>query len=707
MPIFGSRDLFGRSRFGQANYGELSLYELLPDVHRALDKEQGEPLKKLLSAFQEEMEDIRRQIDLLPFQRDPYIATGLNYPKDMLIVAATNVAQGVHITSDVDHDLSGVDMLDILGASGDVLAGRYNVVSIIDERNFIIEAPALADPNDVLMARMNRASVDTCLVEVESIEVTNETWGDYDQPLSKMTLTNKSQVESLGVGYIGVIEAYQPVPPPENAFIEPSRAIYKVLSVRRRDQSVGGKVEVLCQGSQRLEDIEGELPDRLIFRFHRQSSLSLLANDYGLVTDENLPDAFQRSEIATVYQFLRLKSSRPAYEARSRGGGFRVSVTHLYKICESLFGLIPERHIFVGETGGGNTAYYSNVNVVRPLFDDLAADLVLPGDVPVTDLLLFATPELTSYVDAIDDYLACMFKVVCRKIVFVDDPAVYSRLGRGRPFYYVDIEIPTWPNDGWQVGTVLNGSFALTDASGNTYFLETTERPNGNLLSYTTVTIDAENVFFGVGDELCVAYKPSADGVECCFCPSAEIMIEIEALPAFINQSGYSGSALADAYTRILSRLRREQVPIHVHVAIETLVVNIEVDVPAFDLSVTPEITIGEIIVDIEEGQAYDCRFDDIPADVEPLDTCADVFSYPGVLLDVEPPVFDPPSQVVVDIALEPFEAPQIVDITIEGGVVRDIIVDGSSYFDVTPADDIETDNDLVSLEPKVSIVIE
>ena len=87
MPIFGSRDIFGRSRFGQANFGELSIYNLLPSVHRSLDEQEGFPARKLFKAFQEELEDLRRQIDVLPLQRDPYFANGLDYP---IVLTITN-----------------------------------------------------------------------------------------------------------------------------------------------------------------------------------------------------------------------------------------------------------------------------------------------------------------------------------------------------------------------------------------------------------------------------------------------------------------------------------------------------------------------------------------------------------------------------------------------------------------------------------------
>lgn len=700
MPIFGARDQFGRSRFGQANYGELSLYELLPRIHRTLDEERGEPLKKLLSAFQEEIEDLRREIDLLPFQRDPYLATGLDYPTEMLVTAGANVASGVQITFDVDHDLSGTDQVDIIGGTGFELNGRYQVRSVIDDRNVIIDAPALNDINSVNLAHASRVHPSACLVEVKAITVYEETWGDQKKPMTRLTLTNESLVDDIGVGYFGVLKAYQPVPPPENAFIDPDQALYRVLYVRRRDRAVGADTELICEGGLRLEDLTGEIPDRIVFRFVRPSSLSLLANDYGLVTDENLPDVFQRTEIANVYQFLRLKSSRPAYEARSRGGGFRVSVTHLYKICDTALRLVPEHNVYVGETGGGNTAYYSNISVIRPRYDELSADLVLPGDIPITDVTFFAAPAISTLNREIDAYFQCMFKGIVKKIYR------FTPNGGTREVYGVDIEIPTYPNDGWQITSVDGGSVSIVDESGNEYSIEgSLDGPPGAVVAYNRFIIDAENLFFEVEDEVCFAYLPTEQDIDCCFCPSAEIMIEIEALPAFINQSGYSGSALADAYSRILSRLKREQVPIHVHVAIETLVVNIEVEAPVFEVEPAVTIEVEDILVDFLEGQNFDTRFDDTPADDEPLDLGAETLTYPGVALFVEDPVVEPPDDLTINITVDPLPEPEF-GIIIDAGVVREIFIEGGAHFDDVPADEMETDNDLVSLEPKVTVEV-
>lgn len=703
MPIFGARDQFGKSRFGQANYGELSLYELIPDVHRALDEEQGAPLRKLLTAFQEELEDIRRHIDLLPYQRDPYLATGLDYPAQMLIIAAENLADGVRLTLDVDHDVNGEDQVDILGCAGDLLAGRYQILRVIGPRDIVIDAPALADVNAPFKAVITRVASNSCLVEILGIDVYEDTWGDVKKTLSRITLSNHSAVEDIGVGYTGILKAFKPVPPPENAFTEPSQALYRVLYVRRRDQSIGSPVELICEGGLRLEDIEGVLPERLVLRFVRPSSLALLANDYGLVTDENLPDVFQRSEIANVYQFLRLKSSRPAYEARSRGGGFRVSVTQLFKLCEDQLDLVPDTNVFIGESGGGNIGYYSNINVVRPHFDDLSADLVTPTGVPITDITFYASPALTSFDREIDAFISCLFKVTVNKTLLVEEG--FEQYGRPGPFTMVQVFVD-FPNNGWQVGTLRSGNFALIDDEGQEWFIWDSNHADGQVLDITTLYLDSPSVNFESGDELCVAYRPVVSEVDCCLCPSSEIMIEIEALPAFINQSGYSGEALADAYRRILDRIKREQVPIHVHTAIETLVVNIDVVVPSFSVEPLVSLDIEDILVDLEEGQRYDCRFDDMPADEEPLDTCAEVASYPGVLLDVASGP-GPVDQLTVDITIEPLDTFVVTDITIESAFVRDIIVTGSSHFDDTPADDVETDNDLVGITPTVTIEIE
>ena len=710
MPIFGARDQFGRSRFGQANYGELSLYELVPDIHRVLDEDNGSPLRLMLEAFQEEVENLRREIDLLPFQRDPYLATGSDYPADLLIVAAQNEPDGVLLTLDLDHDIIGTDKVDIIGGSGYELNGRYQVIRVVDSLTILIDAGPLNDINSCVGAHINRAHASSCLVEVTEIEVYEETWGDVKKAMTRLTLTTQSQVEDIGKGYVGILKAFQPVPPPENAFIAPDQALYRVLYIRRRDQALGSPVELICEGGLRLEDLEGDIPERIVFRFQRPSSLSLLANDFGLVTDDNLPDVFQRTEIANVYQFLRLKSSRPAYEARSRGGGFRVSVTHLYKICGDALDLVPESNIFVGETGGGNTAYYSDISVVRPRYDELSADLVLPSGIPVTDVTFFSGAEFTTFNQEIDAYFRCMFRLEVIKIDLIDDPAEYQDIyNRERPFYLVKI-VPENPDNGWQVATVNTGAFSLVDGSDFEYIIDSVVgSPEGRLDPNgmdSDVIIDAENIYFNEGDFLCLAYTPTDLEIDCCFCPSAEIMIEIEALPAFINQSGYSGSALAEAYRRILDRLRREQVPIHVHTAIETLVINIEVvaDLPEVDLIVS--VDVEAIVVDFLEGQTFDTRFDDVPADEETLDTGAEVLTYPGVTLEVGPPEAPPADGETVNILVDPLPDPEF-SINVESAIVRTITIESSAHFDDIPADDIETDSDLVSLVPKVSVTVQ
>lgn len=631
MAIFGARDSFGRSRFGQANYGELSLSRLLPAIHRSLDDDSGQPIQKMLRAFEAEMEDLRRQIDLLPYQRDPYLATGLDHPNELEIIDASNVADGVELTVDIDHLMSGVDQVDILGAVGDSLAGRYSLVRITGERSFVISTPALLNTASVIGAKCMQVTSSAALVEVSAIEVYNEPWGDNEKTLTRLTLTPQSRVDSIGVGYFGIIKAFLPVPPPENAFEEPSRALYRVLYIRRRDQELGASVDVVCEGGLRLEDIEGDLPNRLVMRFIRQSSLTLLANDYGLVTDENLPDAFQRSEIANVYQFLRLKSSRLAYEARSQGGGFTVRVSQLYKLCGSDSGVIPEKNVFLGTTGAGNTAYYSDIpRLVHPVvgFHPSAA---LDDGSP----LFFTDGVSTALNTDAESYLACIFQVDIVKITRIDDPLIYESQGYQAPYFVVDLETPNYPATGWQITDVSSGDFALIDGDGNAYYIRETA-DDGPFTASTTVHIDAVNLLFNEGDRLCVSYRPSTIETDCCLCPSSEIKIEIEALPAFINQSGYSGAALAEAYRRMLSRIRREQVPVHVHVAIATLVVSIDVVVFAVEPSVTLSIEqeVADIVIEFNQVADADARFDDIPADVQDLDTGTSL-GYPSVSVTI------------------------------------------------------------------------
>lgn len=701
MPIFGSRDIFGRSRFGQANFGELSLYELVPKIHRSLDENEGFPVKKLFTAFQEELEDLRRQIDVIPFQRDPYLATGLDYPPILTVNNVQNIGNGEAVlTFDLEHGLSSVDQIDLLGSLGSVFDGRKQVVRIVDDNSVVVTENM---HNSVLGAKVLRVVENACLVEVLDIVPYEESWGDFRKPMVKMTVSSHSNVD-VGLGFTCKIKANQPIPPPENAFLEPDQALYKVLYARRRDRVLGGNFEIICDGGVVLEDLSGELPDRVITVFTRPSSLSLLANDYGLVSDDNLPDIYQRAEVANVYQYLRLKSSKKAYEARSAGGGFRVTVTQLYRVCEEDLDSIPEQNIFIGTTGGGNTGYYTDLVITRPRYDDLSADVVLPSGASITDASLFSRPTSTAFSQELHDYFKCLFKLRVDSITYQDDPDVYFALGFTTPIYEVKLFNPNWPNVGWEVATVLNGSFSLTDSNDNTYVVDGTDADNRMLLEQFKVYTQAVQLFFDVGDEVCVSYTPEADELDCCICPSAEIMITIEALPAFINQSGYSGQALAEAVKRILERLKREQIPIHVHTAIEQLVINIDVEVPNPTVELDVGIEIESIDVDFEGGRRFDCRYDDIPADEEELDTCAMLLSYPSVTLAITegPP---PQSGVIVNIDVEPLDIPTI-DLIIEGGVRRDILVTGSSFYDDIPADDLNADDPSATIEPQVTVEV-
>lgn len=705
MPIFGSRDAFGRSRFGQANYGELVLYNLLPRIHRALDEDRGFPVKRLFRSFQEEMEELRREIDLLPFQRDPYLANGLDYPSILIITNAVDDNGNVQIRFDVEHRIVSVDQIDILGTQANVMDGRFEIEAVIDDFTLTLKRESNFNLADVLTAKAVRVTSNCCLVEILDVTPYTEPWGDLKRPLVKLTLSNPSNVE-LGLGFTAVIEADEPVPPPENAFLEPDRAIYKVVYVRKREKALGYDIEVICDGGVRLEDLTGDLPDRIITLFKRPSSLALLANDYGLVSDDNLPDIFQRTEIANVFQFLKLKSSKKAYEARSAGGGFNVTVTQLYRVCDERIDDIPDHNLFIGTTGAGNTAYYTDITIVRPRYDELSADVVLPSGRAITDIVLFSVPETTALSQEVSDFFDCLFNVLIKSITLLDDPAEFEPLGYTTPVYEVGVNVNDWPNEGWQIADLSGGAFSLKDGDEE-YVIDGSDADDRMNQPQVLLHIQVENINFEVGDTLCVAYRPTAEDFGCCPCPSAEIMITIEALPAFINRSGYSGIALSDAVKRILTRLKREQVPIHVHTAIERLVINIDVEVPRFDVEdMVVGVEIEPIVIDFEpeNNRLFDCRYDDIPADEIILDECAYVLSYPGVEVDILEGA-PPQSGEVIDIVLPPLDAPTITVQVLEF-VQRDIVVDGSSYYDDIPADDEIVDNRRSTMIPEVSVEV-
>lgn len=116
--MFGPGDKFGEGRFGDASFARRVLFESLPAKHRELDEENGSPLKLLFEAVGEEIDLLRDKIKALPLQRDPSFAFGGNGGDVQTIATIADAGGGkALVTLESDHDFETGNRVSFAGVS--------------------------------------------------------------------------------------------------------------------------------------------------------------------------------------------------------------------------------------------------------------------------------------------------------------------------------------------------------------------------------------------------------------------------------------------------------------------------------------------------------------------------------------------------------------------------------------------------------------
>ena len=120
-----------------------------------------------------------------------------------------------------------------------------------------------------------------------------------------------------------------------------------------------------------------ELPTNGAATLRPPALIDLLGADYGIEVDRHEPEAFQRSSVRNAVQWFDLKGSAKSYDILGKIAGYRVSALGLWSL-EGTFDAIPSTHVF--ELPAGSGLFYTDMSPLRPLYDDVAADVV-PADV--------------------------------------------------------------------------------------------------------------------------------------------------------------------------------------------------------------------------------------------------------------------------------------------------------------------------------------
>lgn len=103
------------------------------------------------------------------------------------------------------------------------------------------------------------------------------------------------------------------------------------------------------------------------------SLIEFLGGDFGIEVDFHEPEGFQRSSVRNVVQWLDLKGVEKAYDVIGKIAGYRVVPLGLWRLTPPPPG-IPANRTFEAPLGSGN--FYTDLPPLRPVFDEVAADVI-------------------------------------------------------------------------------------------------------------------------------------------------------------------------------------------------------------------------------------------------------------------------------------------------------------------------------------------
>ena len=297
--------------------------------------------------------------------------------------------------------------------------------------------------------------------------------------------------------------------------------------------------------------------------------LALLGSDYGVDVDTHEAEAFQRSGVRNVTQWLDLKGTEKSYDILGKLAGYRITPYGMWSV-PSPDGL-PAGSVF--EIGGN---YYTDLEPRRPLFDEIPADII-PADSYCFD---------TGVKDAINAGVSGL------TVLTVTD------LGSNRFEVRVSGDL----------SSVLDAARWKADFGSGSYWIETVpEEPVGGEWTFDVVADPAVMATIVPGvDTVDIDYQCALQ-ISCSFCRASVIRVEV--VPTEVTSD--PDFLLDGVLTRLVNKIL-QTIPIHVRIAQIDHVTSASAsfDIQAFGTSGTSSLGVAQV--------GY--YFDVTPADEMALD---------------------------------------------------------------------------------------
>jgi len=403
-----------------------------------------------------------------------------------------------------------------------------------------------------------------------------------------------------------------------------------------------GRIELSLQGdvAKWFSSIEARFQVKgFFFDFRPYRVIDHLARDFGFENDLNDPEFVQRSTIANITKYFGQKSTWDSYRIRGEISGFKVNAQALYYVCNcDLIADFPGDHVFYYD---GDC--YTDLPPRYVRFDDISADARYyrwesslswmippswvdpPDSVPwrmlVDNALMYEDGSADGYSDALafgldvvqGYYLEAPWNPPAYvKGVYeldpsnVSDAAVLSAYGLSSA-WRLEIQLNN-PQKG--VFNFRKGVFGITEyegtnSSGGTppsledpvWWIDaedevSTGLPNGYDPATSTWTVLVSSASAPavhdplLGNHIAIRYYPEI-WHDCCYCRSYKMRVEIEPSPDSPSAFDYYdlGVDMQAAIERLVEKIKRTLVPIHVRIVEFAVQFHDCVEVPQFEIT--------------------------------------------------------------------------------------------------------------------------
>jgi len=275
------------------------------------------------------------------------------------------------------------------------------------------------------------------------------------------------------------------------------------------------------------------------------SLIEFLGADYGIEVDRHDPEVFQRAAVRNAWQWLAMKGAERAYEVIGLIAGYNVTALALWRLCDE-YSFIPLSRLYELPEGSGD--YYTDLPPERPVFDEVAADVV-----PL-DMFCWETPDWT--LDSIEPPpgpLADGTSVSDAIASYTQGLSISSTTDLGAGLWQIEVS----GADLWPIASPEQWYAGFPSGDSGQFWLESLPVDLGGGSWTFTILAGTSPTF---GSTVNINYE-CREHPDCCYCKASAIRIEVSPGEILNEPTARLDGAIERLRDKILA-----VVPVHVRI---------------------------------------------------------------------------------------------------------------------------------------------